>query len=162
MSGWPALFKACQAECMTCHTDDLTPGEAKKRFVEYGRELLGCMQIGRFQVSLEDRSTAGHNLRILSSMALDILSQVPGGDTVSRCRDRAYLLFVAKNRDYGDAFVNYGVVGIMVRLGDKFSRVESLWSDGRDPAVVSESVLDTLIDIHNYCTMVLMVMNKTS
>lgn len=40
--------------------------------------------------------------------------------------------------------------GILVRLSDKFMRLISLVHPDRDPAVVDESVLDTIADIHNY------------
>jgi hypothetical protein len=35
-------------------------------------------------------------------------------------------LFTKKNADYGDAFANYGPVGVIVRLGDKIQRLSSV------------------------------------
>lgn len=40
--------------------------------------------------------------------------------------------------------------GILVRLSDKFMRLISLTKPGREAAVKNESVLDTIIDCHNY------------
>jgi hypothetical protein len=40
--------------------------------------------------------------------------------------------------------------GILVRLSDKFMRLISLTKPGREAAVKDESVLDTVVDIHNY------------
>jgi hypothetical protein len=40
--------------------------------------------------------------------------------------------------------------GILVRLSDKFMRLISLTKPGREAAVKDESVLDTIVDIHNY------------
>ena len=30
-------------------------------------------------------------------------------------------LFIKKNTDYGDAFAKYGVIGVLMRIEDKFS-----------------------------------------
>ena len=35
-------------------------------------------------------------------------------------------LFQRKNQDYGDAFANYGPVGVIVRMGDKINRLSSV------------------------------------
>lgn len=35
-------------------------------------------------------------------------------------------LFIKKNKDYGDAFANYGPVGVLVRIGDKISRLNNI------------------------------------
>ena len=67
-----------------------------------------------------------------------------------------YKLFSRKNRDYGDAFVDYGVIGILVRLGDKIRRAQSITS--KEVALVdTESIRDTLIDLHNYAAMAIMI-----
>jgi hypothetical protein len=35
-------------------------------------------------------------------------------------------LFTRKNKDYGDAFVNFGPIGVIVRMGDKINRLSSV------------------------------------
>ena len=35
-------------------------------------------------------------------------------------------LFKKKNSDYGDAFATYGPIGVLVRMGDKISRLQSI------------------------------------
>ena len=35
-------------------------------------------------------------------------------------------LFKKKNADYGDAFANYGPVGVIVRMGDKINRLSRI------------------------------------
>lgn len=47
--------------------------------------------------------------------------------------------------------------GILVRLSDKFMRLISLMAPGREPAVIGESVRDTVKDIHNYVDYALML-----
>ena len=64
-------------------------------------------------------------------------------------------LFSRKNADYGDAFANYGIVGVMVRMGDKIARINSLSKNKGQ--VTDESIVDTFIDLYNYCIMTLML-----
>ena len=35
-------------------------------------------------------------------------------------------LFKRKNADYGDAFAEYGTIGVLVRMGDKIKRLQSI------------------------------------
>lgn len=73
----------------------------------------------------------------------------------------AFDLFCKKNRDYGDAFATYGTVGVIVRLGDKIQRLLSVSEKGVT-MVNTESLRDTLIDLHNYAAMGVMLMDETS
>lgn len=65
-------------------------------------------------------------------------------------------LLKAKGHDYAgndDCLANlkrFGYMGIVVRLSDKFSRLETLAKAGGAMAVPSESLIDTLRDIRNY------------
>ena len=72
----------------------------------------------------------------------------------------AFELFKKKNKDYGDAFSNYGTVGIMVRLGDKISRLLSVSKNGIN-LIDTETLRDTLIDLHNYAAMGIMLMDES-
>ena len=45
-----------------------------------------------------------------------------------RIQKEAFALFERKNADYGDAFATYGAVGVIVRMGDKISRLSSISS----------------------------------
>ena len=68
-------------------------------------------------------------------------------------------LFEKKNADYGDAFANYGPVGVIVRMGDKIQRLSSVSKNGIN-LVNNESLRDTLIDLHNYSAMAIMLMDE--
>ena len=68
-------------------------------------------------------------------------------------------LFTRKNADYGDAFATFGPVGVLVRIGDKLQRFTSI-SKGGVTLVNSESLRDTLIDLHNYAAMAIMLMDE--
>ena len=68
-------------------------------------------------------------------------------------------LFKKKNADYGDAFANYGVVGVLVRMGDKIARLQSITTNYVS-LVNTESLRDTLIDLHNYSAMAIMLLDE--
>jgi len=72
---------------------------------------------------------------------------------------RALELFKKKNADYGDAFATYGAVGVIVRMGDKISRLSSI-SKTNITLVNDESMKDTLMDLHNYSAMALMLLEE--
>ena len=71
-------------------------------------------------------------------------------------------LFSKKNIDYGDAFATYGSVGVIVRLGDKIQRLSAITKNSVH-LVEDEKIRDTLIDLHNYAAMAVMLLdeNKT-
>jgi hypothetical protein len=68
-------------------------------------------------------------------------------------------LFKKKNTDYGDAFATYGTVGVIVRMGDKIQRLLSISNKGV-ALVDTESLRDTLIDLHNYAAMGIMLLDE--
>ena len=73
----------------------------------------------------------------------------------------AITLFKKKNKDYGDAFATYGPIGVIIRMGDKISRLNSVTKNGI-VMVNSESIRDTLIDLHNYAAMAVMLLDEKS
>tara|TARA_Y100000389_G_scaffold163224_1_gene166379 strand:+ start:1167 stop:1556 length:390 start_codon:yes stop_codon:yes gene_type:complete len=68
-------------------------------------------------------------------------------------------LFTKKNQDYGDAFATYGPIGVLVRLGDKLSRLQSITSS-KITLINTETTRDTLIDLHNYTAMAIMLLDQ--
>jgi hypothetical protein len=74
-------------------------------------------------------------------------------------QSEALTLFQKKNKDYGDAFANFGTIGVLVRLSDKISRAVSI-SHSSLTLVNDESLRDTLIDLHNYAAMAIMLMDE--
>jgi hypothetical protein len=68
-------------------------------------------------------------------------------------------LFKRKNADYGDAFATYGPVGVLVRIGDKIQRLQSIDKKGIT-LVDDESLRDTLIDLHNYAAMAIILTSE--
>jgi hypothetical protein len=77
----------------------------------------------------------------------------------SLVQNEGFELFKNKNTDYGDAFANYGPVGVIVRMGDKIQRIVSV-SKSKISLVNTESLRDTLIDLHNYAAMAIMLLDE--
>jgi len=102
------------------------------------------------------------NLDINEYLA-DTLETVPL-DTVDKkviikhLYDTLYKTYCDKNADYGDSFkkvrdkYNDKFPVILIRLSDKFYRLEQLLLNGKQ-RVGDESIKDTLMDIANYCIM---------
>ena len=67
-------------------------------------------------------------------------------------------LFKKKNADYGDAFAEYGTIGVLMRIQDKIKRSMSITKNGVT-LVDDESIRDTLIDLHNYAAMGIMLLS---
>ena len=68
-------------------------------------------------------------------------------------------LFTKKNKDYGDAFAKYGTIGVLVRMGDKIARLQSI-TKNQVTLVNDEKLRDTLIDLHNYTAMAIMCLDE--
>lgn len=78
---------------------------------------------------------------------------------MSLVQKEALALFTRKNKDYGDSFAIYGPVGVLVRMGDKINRLQSISKSGV-VMVNDESMRDTLMDLHNYSAMAIMLMDE--
>jgi hypothetical protein len=74
-------------------------------------------------------------------------------------QNEALELFTKKNIDYGDAFAKYGVIGVLMRIEDKLHRSMSITKNGVN-LIKDESIRDTLIDLHNYSAMALMLLDE--
>jgi hypothetical protein len=68
-------------------------------------------------------------------------------------------LFKKKNADYGDAFAEFGVIGVLMRIEDKIKRSLSITKNGIT-LVDDEKIRDTLIDLHNYAAMAIMLLDE--
>jgi len=68
-------------------------------------------------------------------------------------------LFSRKNKDYGDSFAKHGTIGVLIRISDKIDRCLSITGNGVN-LVNDEALRDTLIDLHNYSAMAIMLMDE--
>ena len=74
-------------------------------------------------------------------------------EQMKQIQHEALELFIKKNADYGDAFATFGAI---VRIEDKIKRCISI-SSKNVQLVDDETLRDTLIDLHNYAAMALML-----
>lgn len=69
-----------------------------------------------------------------------------------------------KNQDYGDSFgksfAKRGITAAMVRMEDKWNRLDNLTLNPENIRVKDESIEDTLLDLANYCLMTYIELNK--
>ena len=77
-------------------------------------------------------------------------------------QQEALELFTKNNTDFDHAFATYGSVGVIVRIGDKISHLTNI-SSNKVQLVDDEGMRDTLIDLHNYAAMAIILLdeNKT-
>lgn len=77
--------------------------------------------------------------------------------------DFVHDVYVRKNHDYGDSFgrsfKKYGIVAALVRMEDKWNRLENL-AGGAKQKVMDESIRDTCLDLANYCLMTVMELDQ--
>ena len=97
------------------------------------------------------RSIAESNPDGFDDTAFDRVTQM------IQIQSEALDLFARKNKDYGDAFATYGTMGVLVRIGDKIQR--AIHVQRNSMTLVDESLRDTLIDLHNYAAMAIMLMD---
>ena len=80
-------------------------------------------------------------------------------EQMKQVQQTALELFTKKNIDYGDAFAKYWVIGVLMRIEDKIQRSLSITKNGVN-LINDESIRDTLIDLHNYAAMALMLLDE--
>ena len=93
----------------------------------------------------------------IARQSLAILSQLKNVSTESIIASNTQL-FEKKNTDYGNSFVDFGLIGIIVRLNDKINRILNLGGSTNTEAImqVDEKIEDTINDLYNYCIIGLM------
>jgi hypothetical protein len=78
---------------------------------------------------------------------------------LKKVQQEALELFTKKNADYGDAFAKFGVIGVLMRIEDKIQRALSITKNGIN-LVDDETLRDTMIDLHNYSAMTMMLLDE--
>jgi len=112
----------------------------------------------RLESSFEKPEALPNLFKDSGSLALSILSKKYGLNP-HEILEECYELGVKKNADYGNEnILRFGVKGLIVRISDKYARVENLLE--KKPEVFDESVKDTLKDVINYSTYGVMLCDK--
>lgn len=73
--------------------------------------------------------------------------------------------YIQKNTAYGDSFSSsfkeFGILSAIVRISDKFNRAKNLAKDkDKTIDVGDETIIDTLLDLANYCILTIMEIRK--
>jgi len=89
----------------------------------------------------------------------EINTQPDRVEQMIKIQSNALELFKKKNQDYGDAFAKFGTIGILMRIEDKIQRAISV-DKNKVTLVNDETIKDTLIDLHNYAAMGLMLLDE--
>jgi hypothetical protein len=73
----------------------------------------------------------------------------------------AIALYIEKDKKYGQAYKQYGVIGLLIRLQDKLSRYINIEKNKIELAECEdESLRDTMLDFHNYAAMVILLLDE--
>lgn len=94
-----------------------------------------------------------------NSEQMDKSDQMDRVEQMKEVQLNALELFKKKNIDYGDAFAKFGVIGVLMRIEDKIQRSLSITKNGVN-LVNNEGIRDTLLDLHNYSAMSLMLLDE--
>lgn len=92
-------------------------------------------------------------------MLLYYLQKMNRVEQMKKIQGTALELFSKKNADYGDAFAKFGTIGVLMRIEDKIQRALSITKNGVN-LVNDECIKDTLLDLHNYAAMALMLLEE--
>ena len=95
----------------------------------------------------------------MASLETNSVRQITRVEQMKKIQNEALELFTKKNIDYGDAFAKYGVIGVLMRIEDKLQRSMSIKKNVVN-LIKDEGIRDTLIDLHNYSAMALMLLDE--
>lgn len=123
-------------------------------------QLLNNLSICATSVTIQEQTqstqlTIKECLIELASSSLYILSQIKDISAQTIISDNTKL-FERKNTDYGNSFVDFELIGIIVRLNDKINRILNLGDADPETMKVDEKIEDTINDLYNYCIIGLM------
>lgn len=130
------------------------------KYIIHGKLLKTYLSVDKIKINIKDNSISKveHNLLKLLDTILQYnkcISKKKPEDTFKECRD----IFAKKNSDYGNSFLDFNLIGILVRLNDKINRTDNLINFKKD-SINYESIYDTIIDSFNYIVLALLFLKK--
>ena len=78
---------------------------------------------------------------------------------MKQVQEEGLQLFAKKNKDYRDSFVQFGPIGVIIRIQDKINRLANI-TKKNITLLESESLRDILIDLHNYSAMAIILLDE--
>ena len=122
-------------------------------FIEYGNKIKKFLKIYNWKIEIVDAENIKNCLYIILA-SIVVFSNHKHKKNLQQIYKESRDLFEKKNSDYGDAFMDYTTIGILVRLGDKIKRTENLIQKNQPNF---ESIDDSLFDSFNYVILALML-----
>jgi len=122
------------------------------------------LEVKKYYIRLVVPSTALVDIFNCSNIAIKCICLKPGGVFVvdyEKELDLEYETFIKKNADYGSSFEESGVIGVLVRMGDKVNRCLNLIGK-KEIIIKDENIVDTLRDLSIYSKMAMMLLLKES
>lgn len=80
-------------------------------------------------------------------------------EQMKQVQEEGLQLFAKKNKDYRDSFVQFGPIGVIIRIQDKINRLANI-TKKNITLLESESLRDILIDLHNYSAMAIILLDE--
>ena len=128
--------------------------ECIKIFINIGNKMRECLIINNESIKLNDIETIKKYLCILLCCIVNY-NKTKNNISIKDTYEMSKNLFEKKNSDYGDAFMDFQSLGILVRLNDKIKRLESLLKKN---TIHFESINDTILDSFNYVILALILL----
>ena len=126
------------------------------KYILYGKKLKSYMSITPEKIEIIEKKDIKVYLIILLYCIFkfnEIKYNKSFDDTYKDCRD----IFEKKNSDYGNSFLDFDSIGILVRLNDKINRIENLHKTN----IINnfETIDDNIIDSFNYVILALILLS---
>lgn len=144
--------------------------KALEQWIDFSDTIANMVNLSEYTAALDNNLT--DNLLVPIPKALFLLINSHNGDTgaaqqrLAKIGTEIVTTLLRKNADYGDTGQKPPIlaknlsadVGLLVRMSDKFARLETLLN-GNKPEV-EESVNDTMLDLAGYCILYLVTQSS--
>ena len=125
----------------------------------YKEQLFEHIYKTSYAIKLKNTKAIYEVLVNISLLCLNHMNNMDEKNSKSIIIETNRLLFQKKNTDYGNSFVDCGLIGVLVRLNDKINRLLTLLSSSNQNSsnmqVNDERIEDTINDLYNYCIIAL-------
>tara|TARA_B100001094_G_scaffold186744_1_gene180946 strand:- start:1127 stop:1603 length:477 start_codon:yes stop_codon:yes gene_type:complete len=120
-------------------------------------EILQLSNVDKFKIEINEINIENILFKICwLSLSYFMFNKLYNYDeTIENCRN----IFKKKNEDYGNAFLDYNVIGILVRMVDKINRINNLKNKDTNPQIIDENIDDTFLDLFNYSVLAQCLIN---
>ena len=151
-------FKDVQNTSQELFSEALSKFGNISNLISFRNKINKSIQISELSIVITNKLFIRQDLLNLHNCSAQTYMSITNITDIKLLHSQALDLFTQKNNDYGDAFAINGIVGILIRIIDKLSRLETLCNDDSKRKVDDESIEDTVIDVYNYSTMALMLL----